>query len=577
MRGRAYRRLWMQGRAGLCRVALALLLVLGIGGVACGVWAQSLPPSVALTKQMGLEGRVMWVDATANLDWLVDRAKIAEFVRNCKRVGVNLIVLDVKPISGHVLYNSRIAPKLTEWRGIQVPPDLDILQVFLEEAHAMGLEVHANINVLSEGHKMFNTGPAYDNPDWQMVAYSRRRTLILPDGTRYELNRFDTTPPPDGISAYRRNPAPVPPAGRTWAYAILTDDLRVQALVDGMFVEMPITPPENGWVLVADGQAAQQLERLSQLGVELRLVSQPVLQPIAESDTEGIAVFVSPLHPEVRQRLLAIIREICTNYPIDGFVLDRMRWANVYTDFSPRARAAFEARFGPVANFPDDILSPPPLPRESYIRGPRFAQWVQFRAEVIRDLMRDIRRTIESIRPMPIGAYVGSWYPIYFELGVNWGSDALERPYGFVSEEYRLSSYLFDMDYLMPGVYFGVPFMSEAPLYDADEVRTVEGMTRRVMQWTNGDLFVYSGIYALDYRGDPAGFERAIRAARFNSHGVMLFDASHIVQWNWWDAIQRGLGVPDTPNPTVPLAPHQLPSLLPSLRNTLNGRSGLTQ
>ena len=155
-------------------------------GIVASAFPQTLPPSVALTRRMGLEGRVMWVDATANLSWLIDRAQIRQFVRKCREVGVNCIVLDVKPISGHVLYNSQIAPKLTEWRGVQVPPDLDVLQVFLEEAHAIGLEVHANINVLSEGHKMFSAGPAYENPDWQMVAYSRRRTLVLPDGSRYE-------------------------------------------------------------------------------------------------------------------------------------------------------------------------------------------------------------------------------------------------------------------------------------------------------------------------------------------------------------------------------------------------------
>jgi hypothetical protein len=120
----------------------------------------------------------------------------------------------------------------------------------------------------------------------------------------------------------------------------------------------------------------------------------------------------------------------------------------------------------------------------------------------------------------------------------------------------------------MPGVYYNIPFMNEAALYDGDEIRTVEGMTRRVMEWTNGDLFVYSGIYALDYRGDPAGFERAIRAARLNSHGVMIFDASHIVQWDWWETIRRGLGTPDGfASESTPLAPHQLPTLLPTLRN----------
>jgi hypothetical protein len=530
------------------------------------LWAQSLPDSVSMLRRLGLEGRIIWVDATANLEWLVDRERVRTFVRNCRVVGLNTIVLDVKPVSGHVLFRSQIAPPLSEWRGIRVPPELDILQMFLEEAHALGLEVHASLNALSEGHKVFHVGPGYEHPEWQMVAYSRKRTLVLPDGTRYPLDRFDVAPPPDGIAAYRRLNAPPPPNGRSWAYALLTDDLRVQAIVDGMFVNQPITPPENGWVLIADGQAAQQLERLGTLGVALRLETSPVLLPIADSDTEGIAVFVNPLHPEVRTRLLALIRELCLNYPIDGLVLDRLRWANVYTDFSELSRAAFEARYGRVANFPDDILRPPDMPRDSYARGPRFGQWVQLRAEVIRNLLREIRRLVESIRPIPIGAYVGSWYPVYYEVGVNWGSDALERPYAFVESDYRFTSYLYDLDYLMPGCYFNVPFMAEASLYDADEVRTVEGMTRRVMQWTNGDLFVYAGIYTEDYRGDPVGFERAIRAARLNSHGVMIFDASQIVQWDWWAVIRRGLGTPDGAEP--PLAPHQLPRLLTSLRQT---------
>lgn len=110
-----------------------------------------------------------------------------------------------------------------------------------------------------------------------------------------------------------------------------------------------------------------------------------------------------------------------------------------------------------------------------------------------------------------------------------------------MNDDYRFTSYVFDMDYLMPGTYFSIPFMNEAFLYDADAVRTVEGMARHVMQWTNGKLLVYAGIYAEDYRRDPTGFERAIRAACLSSNGVMIFDASQIVLWDWWEPIRRAL------------------------------------
>jgi uncharacterized lipoprotein YddW (UPF0748 family) len=552
----------------MIRLLLFGFLLWGLLHTVCGQSSAIL--SMTITRRMGLEGRVIWVDGSANLKWLIDRDQIRSFVSKCRDSGINLIVLDIKPISGYALYHSNIAPRTTEWRGIKVPSEMDILQVFLDEAHEAGLQVHAAINTLSEGHKYFNRGPAYEHPEWQMIAFGSKRTLVLPNGSRFDLDRFDRPPPPNGIAAYLRAAAPIPPPDRSYAYAMLSEDMRVSSVVDGQFVTEPVRSENGNWVLVADGDAALSFEKLTSLGIGLKLESLPALQRIADSDTEGVAVFVNPLHPEVRSRLLGIVREICENYPIDGFVLDRGRWANVYTDFSDRTRSAFESKYGRVANFPQDILRVPDLPRQPFQQGSRFAQWVQFRAEVIRDLVLEIRQTIDSVRPMPLGAYVGSWYPVYYELGVNWGSDTLEKPYSFVDGTYRFTSYLDNMDYLMPGCYYNVPFMADAAYYDTDEVRTVEGMTKRCMDWTAGGTFVYSGIYTDDYKNDPSGFERAIRAARMNSHGVMIFDASQIVEWDWWETIRRGLGIQDSSKANAQ-APHELPSLLPSLRKAGNG------
>lgn len=526
--------------------------------------AQELPSSVALTRSLGLQARVVWVDATANLSWLIDREKVRSFVRNCREVGFNTLVLDVKPISGHVLYPSRIAPPLRSWRGIQVPEGFDILQTFLEEAQPLGLEVHAALNALAEGHKQFGTGPAYEKPEWQMVAYTGKRTLSLPNGERFELSRFDLPPPEDGIAAYLRSPAPPPPAGRRWAYALLDESLRVVGVVDGQFVSEWLEPPEGGWLLVSDGKAAADFEKLATLGVQLRLEVAPTFQRIADSDTEGTAVFVNPLHPEVRTRLLALIREVVENYPVDGIVLDRLRWANVYTDFSEASRAAFEARYGKVQHFPEDILNIPLLPRQPGIFGPRFGQWVQFRAEVIRDLLKEIRQQIETIRPIPIGVYVGSWFPTYYEVGVHWGSDRIENPYRFTGLDYRFASYTALLDYLIAGCYYPVAFMRDAPLYDTDEMRTVEGAARQSLEWVAGDTFLYTGLYLLDYRNNPVEFERALRAALSCSQGVMIFEASMLIDWNWWDILERVFS-----NPTPP-PPHRFPSLLESLRREGN-------
>src|SRR5205085_1359565 len=61
-----------------------------------------------------LQARVLWIDATANLNRINSAEKIAALVDKIKKTGFNTVVLDVKPIVGYTLYPSKLAPKLTE-------------------------------------------------------------------------------------------------------------------------------------------------------------------------------------------------------------------------------------------------------------------------------------------------------------------------------------------------------------------------------------------------------------------------------------------------------------------------------
>src|SRR5687768_14875838 len=75
--------------------------------------AQALVPAAtpegvgqALVRHAGLEGRVLWMDGTANIGRLSTREGVANIMERCRRANVNTVVVDVKPLSGHVLYNS---------------------------------------------------------------------------------------------------------------------------------------------------------------------------------------------------------------------------------------------------------------------------------------------------------------------------------------------------------------------------------------------------------------------------------------------------------------------------------------
>src|SRR5207244_5605904 len=68
----------------------------------------------ALTRQAGLEGRVLWIDATANLNRISSRQSVATILDRCRSAHLNTVIVEVKPLSGHGLYRSNIAPPLHE-------------------------------------------------------------------------------------------------------------------------------------------------------------------------------------------------------------------------------------------------------------------------------------------------------------------------------------------------------------------------------------------------------------------------------------------------------------------------------
>ena len=90
---------------------------------------------------------MMWMDATANYERLSTKESIKYYFKKCKEVGVTDVVIDVvidvKPITGEVLYQSNIAPFLNEWKGFTRSANFDFLNTAIEEGHAIKIKVHA--------------------------------------------------------------------------------------------------------------------------------------------------------------------------------------------------------------------------------------------------------------------------------------------------------------------------------------------------------------------------------------------------------------------------------------------------
>lgn len=450
------------------------------------------------------EGRAVWVDATANLAWTIDPVKVAEFVSNAKRVGFNEIIVDVKPINGKLLFSASPEERFTTFRETRLPDNYDLLEVFSKEARQQGMRICAAINVFSEGHSYFpGVGLAFDKPEWHTKVAVARYHLVLEDYTTIPLQIHKDAKSKEGWARVVESGTAVPDT-----------QIQVEVITDKKIIG-----------LRASTDIVPQLE------------AYPAM----------VAVFVDPLAAGVQERMLGIIRRV-SRYDIDGIVFDRLRYSAIDSGMGPEMRAAFETKYGEAGNWPDSIFyaSPTPGPLR---RGPRFAQWMQFRAEVMQEFLRDARKAALQINPrLTVGSYVGAGWETYYEVGVDYATDDPIAPYSWAGEEYGLSGYAGYTDYLMTGCFYKVAKEIDPGVPEGRERFTVEGGAKLTAELAGDSTHVLPSLYGLDWEGNVQGLRDAIAATRKYGSGMMFFDAIYIIRNSWWSVFEEEfLGAPKQP------------------------------
>jgi uncharacterized lipoprotein YddW (UPF0748 family) len=511
----------------------------------------------AVTRAAGLEARVMWMDATGNLDNLDTPAKVADVMEHCRRANINTVVVDVKPLVGEVLYPSKVAKRLTTYRGKQYDPNFDLLQTAINEGRSRGLKVYAAINVFAEGNKLVGRGLAYDKPQWQAITYVPARSILTEDG-EYPLSPvIDDGPPADGIAAYTSGSGRSKPVKPSETYSIVAGDM-VQATVGGGAVQETGVPiPENGTLLVGDGAAGAWMADKLRSGVRVRFTEQDTLIPIVQAPTERVSAFVNPIAPEPRAHELAVMKEIAQNYPVDGIVFDRMRYSSLSTDYSDLSRREFEKWAGvKTMTWPGDILQYTPDPTQEAVRGPYFKPWLEWRARNMHSFAKEATRVVRAARPTAkCAVYVGSWYPVYYSVGVNWASDEYNAAYDWMSESYHETGFAPLMDWLCTGTYYPEPYRATAKQNGRDPDATVEAAGELSNKVVSDASFVYASLSVTDFATRPAALTQAIQAGLSETEGVMLFDLVYIIQNRQWGVLEAAF-----PRPAI--APHDVPELL---------------
>ena len=94
------------------------------------------------------------------------------------------------------------------------------------------------------------------------------------------------------------------------------------------------------------------------------------------------------------------MKEVAQNYAVDAIVFDRMRYANLYNDYSDLTRATFEKWLGhPVNRWPGGRAGVQPAPRQPAEAGQALQTVAGVPAKVIRDFVGEATDAIRAVKP----------------------------------------------------------------------------------------------------------------------------------------------------------------------------------
>lgn len=243
---------------------------------------------------------------------------------------------------------------------------------------------------------------------------------------------------------------------------------------------------------------------------------------VLDMDRKHMLCYVNPANEQVCNFELERVREVLDHYQIDGVIMDRTRYDNQYADFSDVSRERFERyleqKGKKLKHWPEDVYFFED--GKNMVQGPLYIEWLTFRSGIICEFANCLRGVIDTYqkkqnRKIKLAAYVGSWYDLYYQNGVNWASsnfvyqEMLKFPVPeLYTDEYAKTSYLDCIDFLMIGCYYDtvdmiekyvtignivvddkVPMIASLSLPDLDSEQSLCEATETCMGLSDGVMF----------------------------------------------------------------------------------------
>lgn len=255
--------------------------------------------------------------------------------------------------------------------------------------------------------------------------------------------------------------------------------------------------------------------------------------PITDDDGQAYAM-LDPMYPEVQQLLVSVISELVTKYPgLKGVSLDYLRYANNNGGWFGMGDNNMK---GFAEYWDEDVPDHLDIVTASGGQGPKFQQWLEYRASVVTGLLAKVRHAVKSINPdCEIHLWAGEWQGRY-SVGQNWASKRYKPQSYLYTETYNRTGFADLLDVFILGAYCEKVWESENP----GSIWSVEYLCKTWNDFIMGDCKCYGsiGIYALTNEQ----ISDATYVCLKNTDGYMNFELSHInAGTNRWSATCDGI------------------------------------
>ena len=246
------------------------------------------------------------------------------------------------------------------------------------------------------------------------------------------------------------------------------------------------------------------------------------------------AAMLNPSLPEVQTFVVSIIEEIATKYPkLKGICLDYCRWYGGNYGFGDATISAFESYSGlTVANKNDIITSTGAI-------GPLYKNWIEFRTMTITNLITNIRTKVKTVNPkLELHFWASAHWSSRYGVGQNWASKKFKPSVSSIyTSNYNKTGFADQIDVFSLGAYAENIWKVENPGSDW----TVENFVTSYTEYIMDDCKVYGSIGTYAYGNKPSAVSDGVYLCLKNTDGLMIFEISHVINNNQWNAIKEGI------------------------------------